>query len=151
MRPAATIVSLDDPERVAEWVRQRVPHVPDWGPCAVIGVMRGEELLAGVVYNNYRWPSIEASIASASPEWCSRRNLAAIFAYPFITLKCRRLGAMTEDASLGVIAFLRRLGFREEGVLRDALPSGSARLFGMTPGECRWLPQLRMTENEECQ
>lgn len=147
----ATRVLLGWDAAVAEWVRQRltVPPIAAWGPCTAIGIARGGELVAGVVYNNYRPPSIEASIASTTPAWCSRRNLAAIFAYPFHQLECRRLGAMTEVTNQPARAFLCRLGFRQEGVLRQALPpsaanlEGDAVLYGMTPAECRWLPRLR--------
>jgi RimJ/RimL family protein N-acetyltransferase len=142
----ATQVVLGYDRAVAEWVRQRLPMIGEWGPATAIGIARGGELIAGVVYNNFRWLSIEASIASTSPAWCSRRNLAAIFSYPFRQLQCRRLGALTEVTNQPARAFLCRLGFREEGVLRQALPpsaanpEGDAVIYGMTPEECRWLP-----------
>lgn len=128
---------------IAEWVRQQLaPVIDDWGPMAAIGIARGPEIIAGIVYNNYRWPSIEASIAATSPSWCSRRMLAAIFAFPFRQLGCRRLGASTEVTNQPARAFLCRLGFREEGLLRCALPHGDAVLYGMTAAECRWLPPV---------
>jgi RimJ/RimL family protein N-acetyltransferase len=140
MRSEATRIVTGRDVAVAEWVRLRLPGIEGWGPCAAIGIARGDELVAGVVYNNLRWPNIEASIASTDPGWCSRRNLAAIFAYPFRQLGCRRLGALTEATNQPVRAFLCRLGFREEGLCRQALPTGDAVIFGMTPQECRWLP-----------
>ena len=157
MPPTQIILGRD--LAVAEWVRRRLadPAIAvggestlspswDWGPCTAIGVARGSELVAGIVYNNYRWPSIEATIASSTPAWCSRRNLAAIFAYPFRQLGCRRLGASTGDTNQPARAFLCRLGFRQEGLLRQALPpsllnrAGDAVIYGMTAAECRWLP-----------
>ena len=142
MRTLATTVVPGDPE-VAEWVRRRVPFVESWGLHAAIGIRRGPlpagELLAGVVYSNFHWPTIEASIAASTPAWCSRRNLVAIFSYPFCQLECRRLGATTEAGNTHTRQFLRRLGFREEGVCRDAMPSGDAVIYGMTAAECLWL------------
>ena len=140
MRAQPTVVIVGRDAAVAEWVRERVRFVEHWGPCRAIGIARGAELIAGVVYNNHRGPTIEASIASTEPSWCSRRNLAAIFAYPFRQLDCTRLGACTEANDAPVRAFLSRLGFREEGLLKSALPERlDAVIYGMTPEECRWL------------
>lgn len=137
---SATQIILGWDVAVAEWVRTRVPDpVADWGSCVAIGVTLNDELIAGIVFNNLRWPSIEASIASTTPRWCSRRNLAAIFAYPFGQLDCRRVGAVTGVTNQPARAFLCRLGFREEGICRCALPNGDAAIYGMTEAECRWL------------
>lgn len=138
----ATRIILGCDAAVALWVRRRLvdPPVEDWGPCVAIGVTLGDTLVAGIVLNNFRWPSIEASIASTSPRWCSRRNLAAIFSYPFRQLECRRLGATTGVTNQPARAFLCRLGLRVEGICRQALVSGDAVIYGMTPAECRWLP-----------
>lgn len=140
MRAQATQIIAGHDAAVAEWARRHFGVRVEWGPCAAIGIARGGDLIAGIVFNNFRWPSIEASIASTRPDWASRRNLAAIFAYPFRQLDCRRVGALTEVTNQPVRAFLCRLGFQEEGVLRDALVSGDAVIFGMTRAECRWLP-----------
>jgi RimJ/RimL family protein N-acetyltransferase len=140
MHSDATRIIVGRDVAVAEWVRRRIPDGIDaWGPCRAIGIARGNELIAGIVYNNFRWPSIEASIASIEPGWCSRRNLAAAFAFPFRQLGVRRVGASTAAANAEVRRFLLRLGFRQEGVMRQALKSGDAVIFGMLEPECRWL------------
>lgn len=146
MRSNATQIIAGHDVAVAEWVRRHFGHEVEWGPCAAVGIARDGELIAGVVFNNFRWPSIEASIASTRPDWASRRNLAAIFAYPFRQLDCRRVGALTEVTNQPVRAFLCRLGFRQEGICRDALVSGDAVIFGMIRAECRWLPSLAISE-----
>jgi RimJ/RimL family protein N-acetyltransferase len=137
--PTRIVVGWD--ADVAEWVRQRVrPPVETWGPCWAIGITRDGVAIAGIVYNLYRHPMIEASIASTDPSWCSRRNLAAIFAFPFRQLGCTRMGASTDAENFEVRGFLERLGFREEGLLKSAFPGRrDAVLYGMTPEECRWL------------
>jgi RimJ/RimL family protein N-acetyltransferase len=144
MRSEATSIITGRDVAVAEWVRLRIPDpVDDWGPCRAIGIVAGDELIAGVVYNNFRWPNIEASIASTTPAWCSRRNLAALFAFPFGQLQVRRMGALTAAPNVAVRAFLLRLGFRQEGVARQALRTAEggvadAVIFGMLAAECRW-------------
>lgn len=141
--PGTTVI-LGYDRAVAEWVRQRLPEpvVDDWGPCVALGIACGSELVAGIVFNNYHHPSIEASIASIAPNWCSRRNLALIFAYPFRQLRVTRLGALTAAQNERARRFLLRLGFRQEGIARKALTTGDAVIFGMTQDECRWLPPV---------
>jgi RimJ/RimL family protein N-acetyltransferase len=126
-----------------------LPLVEDWGPCRAIGIAENGELIAAIVFNNYHWPNIECSIASSSGHWCSRRNLAAIFAYPFRQLACRRVGATTEATNQPVRQFLLRLGFCHEGLMRCAFPptpgnpEGHAAVFGMLEAECAWLRSPR--------
>lgn len=131
---------------VARWVGDRLDIV-DFGPCAAIGFMRNDELIAGVVYNNWHHPSdpglIEASIASTTPRWCNRATLAVIFGYPFNQLGCRRLTATTEAKNQPVRAFLCHLGFREEGVIRQGFPTDDAVVYGMLRGEWPWQARER--------
>lgn len=128
---------------VAAWVGERV-GIKDFGPCTAVGFVRDEdELIAGVVYNNWYYPHdpglIEATIASTSPRWCNRATLAVIFGYVFNQVGCRRLTATTEAKNQPVRAFLCHLGFREEGVIRQGFPHDDAVVYGMLRDECRWL------------
>lgn len=121
-----------------DWAARRLGM--DWGPAKAIGVVRRHEVVAVVVYNQWRHPNIEASIASETPLWASREALRAILAYPFIQLHCKRVTATTEATNQRARAFLCRLGFREEGVHPDALPSGTAITYGLIARDAaRWL------------
>lgn len=134
-------------EAVARWVGDHV-GIKDFGPCAAIGIMRDDELIAGVVYNNWRHPFdpglIEATMASTTHRWCNRATLAVIFGYPFNQLGCRRVTLTTEAKNQPVRAFLCHLGFREEGVIRQGFPTDDAVIYGMLRGECRWLAKEQM-------
>jgi RimJ/RimL family protein N-acetyltransferase len=128
---------------VAQWVGERL-GIEDFGQYKAIGVVDDQTLIAGVVYNNLRHPNIEMTIASESPRWCSRRILFGLFAYPFNQLRCQRVTAVTERKNQPTRAFLYRLGFREEGQMRRAFPSGEdAVIHGMLREECRWLEESR--------
>jgi RimJ/RimL family protein N-acetyltransferase len=114
--------------------------ITDFGPCTAIGICDGEWLIAGVVYNWYRQANIEMTIASISPRWCASRILRGLFSYPFEQIGCRRVTAVTEHTDLSVRAFLRRLGFTEEGVMRHSYLNGNdAVIHGMLREECRWI------------
>lgn len=134
------LLGYDEP--VARWVADQL-KMPPFENYVAIGFIDDEEaLLAGVVYTYYSmWNgNVEGTIASVSPKWCTRRNLSAIFSYPFFQLRCRRFSAVTEVMNQPARAFLYRLGFQEEGTLRKWFPNGvDGVVYGMLAEECRWL------------
>lgn len=140
-----TLVYGRDAE-VAEWVAAHWPDPIQFGGCRAIGIAEptGPEtarLLAGVVYTNHSFDgaNIDMSIASISPRWCSRTVLGALFAYPFEMLKVRRATAITGRKNKIARDFLRRLGFREEGIARHGFARDDAVIHGMLKAECRWI------------
>lgn len=121
-------------------MRRRAPHAENgFEKYVCIGIARGGELIAGVVYNDYRGHSIHASIASADPRWASRRTLKAIFAYPFVQLKCGRITTYCGGAMTEVRRFNERLGFTQEGLLRQGFGDDDCVVFGMLREECKWI------------
>ncbi len=104
-------------------------------------VLDDDKIIAGVVFNNTTSDPglMEATIASTSPKWCNRATLRLIFRYVFEQAGCRRLTATTEAKNQSARTFLCKLGFREEGVIRQGFPNDDAVVYGMLKGECRWL------------
>lgn len=115
------------------------PDVTDFGLCSAIGIRLGEELIAGVVYNNYFGRDIQASIGTTNKQWATRRTLSAIFAYPFLQLGCARITAQTRSHNLRAQLLLQRLGFRAEGELRHWYEDEHARVYGLLKAECIYL------------
>lgn len=128
-------------EMVAKWVQQQFPDAPDFDPCTAIGIADGNRIIAGVVFNNYRGHTIEASMASISPKWCNRRIGRALLAYPFEQLKVRRFQLTVAKRNKRMRRFLERLGFKSEGRRRAAMPDGSDAIqYSMLRHEAeRWL------------
>lgn len=92
------------------------------------------------MFNNHRPPNIELTIASNGDKtWCNRLTLSGIFAYVFLIAKCNRATALVESTNQPLRAFLCRLGFHQEGILRQGFHSGDAVIYGMLRDECRWL------------
>lgn len=120
---------------IAAWVARNLPHVGEdgFGPSTAIGVMRGGELVAGVVFSGYRqsYQSIDASIYSTTPAWASRRMIVGILSYPFIQLACERVGATVESRNLRAQRFLKGIGFVREGVARRGFGYDHAAIFSM--------------------
>lgn len=106
-----------------------------------IGITKNNKLIAGVVYNNYvRNTSIEMSIYSIDKSWATRHNIKALFNYPFTQLKLRRVTALCSANERDVMKFLEKLGFKQEGIHREAHPKGGDSIsYGMLRNECRYL------------
>lgn len=115
---------------LARWAGARL-DIPDFGPCATIGIVKNNSLAAVLVYNNYQWPNIEMSLATSTPYWASREVLGAIFRYPFVQLGCKRVTAVMAEGNVKGRAFVLRLGFVFEGFHPDMLRTGAAISYGM--------------------
>ena len=127
---------------VAAWVACHAPHAEHgFSKFVAIGVERDGELVAGCVYTDYHGHTISISMASTTPLWASRKTVGAMFAYPFMQLKCQRLTACTGRSMVSVREFLERLGFVEEGILRRGFADDDCVVYGMLREECRWLPR----------
>lgn len=113
-----------------------------WEKCRSFGVIRGNEMAAIIVYSEYRHPNIEASIWSSTPRWATPPVLRVLLQYPFLQLGVKRITATTEATNQPARAFLCRLGFRQEGVHPDALPTGDAVTYGLLRADAaRWLAE----------
>jgi len=133
---------LDAP--LATYAAERLGLPPRrWDRCRSFGVMRGKDLVAVIVFHDYRWPNIEASIWSSTPRWATRHVLGAVMKYAFQQLDCRRITALTETTNQRARAFLCRLGFTQEGIHPHALPSGDAVTYGLLrENAARWMAEV---------
>lgn len=116
---------LGDGARVIAFVRKhlldQLGSVSDFEKSQAIGVLMGGELVAGVVYHDYRAPvgDIQLSVAATSARWASRSVIRELLAYPFEQLQCRRLTATVRSDNLRALKFDIGIGFRVEGRMRD--------------------------------
>lgn len=87
------------------------------------------------------WCGFDCEVSIGSTGGLSREFIRAVFRYVFLELGCRRATGRV-DASLPWAGQLKRLGFVEEGRLREGATSGGDTIiFGMLRHECRWLEQ----------
>ena len=133
-------LSLTSGKPIIDWVAQKLGT--RFHDATVIGVIDDErnQLLAGICYNHYSGYSVEMSIASTSPHWCSRGVLRAAFEYPFFDLGCRRVTATTAVDNHQARKMLERLGFKLEGFHPQSMPDGKDGLsYGLLKSDCRWI------------
>lgn len=132
---------LDDKVRCGAWAIERIAHVPSWGEWyEAIGWEREGSLTAVVVYNLYSGADIAMHIAAVpGGHWLTRGFLRAVFRYPFVQLGCRRVTGYVPLTNLNAQRFDEHLGFRREGLMREALPNGEdVIVYGMLERESRW-------------
>lgn len=83
---------------------------------------------------------LEMTVASIDKQWATRHNLKALFSFPFIQLRLKRVNTQCDSQNEGLIMFNKRLGFKEEGRHKNAFPTGSDAIsFGMLKEDCKWL------------
>lgn len=130
---------------VTAWVCAKSPdplvRIHGFGPCSAIGVADDGALIAGVVYHEYRGHSIQLSMASDSPRWCTRRTLKHLLGYPFSQLHVARITACTAKSNSRLRSLVSRLGFRLEGNVRRGLDGQHDLLiYGLLREEAeRWI------------
>ena len=133
---------FEDKEVIKNWVEERIPGMSfNDGSYAAIGVENEQgERVAGVIYNHYTGHDISMHVASTHGTlWARPHILRDLFAFPFNQLKCRRVTGFVSALNEHTLPFDEHLGFRREGILRDATPDGDMHIIGMTRQECRWL------------
>lgn len=124
---------------VAEWVADRCPHLSLDTPYTAIGWETCGVLTAGAVFDNYTRINIDTHIA-IDEKRVSRLFLGECFRYVFEQLACKRITARVARSNQASIRFCLSLGFKPEGICREALSGGEDLcIYGMLARECSWL------------
>lgn len=129
-------------QRIGEWARELSDERRLWNAgYRAIGLQRNGILIAGVAYTDYYGGSIAGHITATAP--LTRPFVRALFAYPFLQLKCRRFSAWVPARKRHVQHFVERLGFTYESRMERALLDDDVLVYRMFPTDCRWLPELK--------
>lgn len=126
---------------VVEWVQARVPHCHSgFGPAAGIGVERDGQIIAGMVYHEYRkaYGTVQMSTAAIGP-WATRETLRVMFDYPFNQLRCQKIWAVVAARNRKGRVYAEKIGCEQEGYMKRGLGSDDAVLYGMLRENCRWI------------
>ena len=136
-------------QRVSEYVAKKVDE-DNFGNHASIGLVdENDNILAGVVYNMWSGHAICMHIgAEEGSNWFSRRFATTCFNATFGYFNCNRATGLVRKSNIKAQKFVLKLGFREEGVVREACHDGEDLImFGMLARECRFL-RLKEKENK---
>lgn len=104
---------------VAQFVGQLIGE-PGFGNCKAIGFAKGRELVAGMVYHNWRPDAqiIEMSGASTTRRWTTKAVIRTIFGYPFDTVGCQMVVARHSEHNTRVRRIWTALGAQETVIPR---------------------------------
>ncbi len=133
------IVVLDQQDRVGAWVARMVGQGASWGDFYAVGVVSGDDIIAGVVINNYNGANATCHIAIAQQTKAIVELFQTVCDYAFNHCKLRRLTGMVPTNEPRIIAFDKHLGFEEEFVMKDGAPGADMQVLVMRPETCRWL------------
>src|SRR5215510_3225332 len=101
-------------ERVANWVRERLPHFLGWnGHYVAIGYERLGKIAGGVVFTQFSGLNIVLACALEAP--LTRMFLRALFFYPFLQLGCARMTLLIDEDNAKSIRLVEHVGFQLEG------------------------------------
>lgn len=117
-----------------------MPHFVGWsGYYRAIGYEMAGELKGAVIFTNASTTNVNLATVLEAP--LSRMFLRAIFFYPFMQLKVKRITALVDASNKRSLRLTKSAGFRFEGCLRDAAMDGDTLIFGLLRRECKWVPQ----------
>lgn len=151
-------------EHVADFVSKRIRHMgggsfgerhPVTGklPYHAIGVLRGPELVGGVVFHNKRYAiggkliDVEMGAAFDASDWCRPSTLRRLFEFPFVTLDSPRMTTITSLKNKPARIIDEGLGFLLEGKHPRAIDGKETAVsYGMLRENCVWIDANRKAE-----
>ena len=122
---------------VGHWVAKRIRGGYFAERSNALGLEKNGELVAGVIYENWNHKSIWCHIAIDGR--LTPRYLAAIFDYPFNICQVEKIIVPVGSDNEESIRLVEKMGFAEEGRIKDARPEGDLILFTLARDACRFI------------
>ena len=100
------------------------------------------KIAGGLIFHDYNKYSGEIwwTVYTNNKRWCNRRMLRTMFGLAFNALNCRRISIAVDTRNLPCLNFVKKLGFKQEGIMRAQRDDGGDNaVFGMLKTECKWL------------
>lgn len=135
------MVIADTDGKIITWAESRIgiKFRPDAKAIARIddGYIR-----VAVVYDTFSKHDCSIHVATdGSLSAVNREILFEAFKYPFIDCGLNRVTGYVEYANQKALRFDLHLGFKYEGLMREACDSGDVVVLGMLRKECRFIPK----------
>lgn len=102
-------------------------------------VDKNGNLLGGVIYEGLISNCIFMHQGSFAKSWLSQDMLWVCFDYPFNQLGVGVVCGTIPSSRADLLAFNRKLGFKEECSIKGAYTDGDLVIMSMRRDECRWL------------
>ena len=133
-------IITDDPDRVCDFITSITKDF-GWRDYTAIGLERGGQLVAGVVYDGFNGVNICLHIASVGGRRSLNKEfLSYIFYYPFETCKVKRITGLIPESNKNAVEFAENLkGAKLEARLKDAAPNGDMLVYRMFKEDCTYI------------
>lgn len=105
----------------------------------IASVTEDSQIMGVVIYNHFSPWNCEMSVASTTPRFVTRAFCKAVFHYPFTKCGLKRITAVVEDGNTKALDMDRRLGFIDEGRLKNWFGDKDGIMLRMLREECAWL------------
>lgn len=131
---------ISNPVRVFEFIRRFQPMQPVGGMKG-LGLERGGELVAGVLYEGFNGRNVWMHVAAVpGRRWMTREYLQYTFEYPFYEMGVDRVSGYVDASNEQARRFDEHLGFKPEAVLKGAASDGGdVVIYCMWRDDCRFL------------
>lgn len=130
----------DQDAGVREWASPRLADVDSSGPTLGVMDQATGDIVAAIVFYDYRGHDISVGCVADTPRWAHRGAFRAIAQYVFGQLNCRRMTLRTAEGNQRARRMVEWLGFVQEGRHMHGMADGSATItYGMLREDCRWL------------
>ncbi len=122
---------------VGEWVCEQTGGGYHAERSNAIGLRKGDQIVCGVVYENWNGRSIVCHIAFQ--DRLTPAYLAAVFDYPFNVCGVEKIIAPIGSKNVKALKLVSKMGFTEEARIKDADTDGDVVFLTMTRDACRFL------------
>lgn len=121
---------------MAQWLSMQVfGHMTGFQPpYSTLGVFRGDELVAVMLYNNFHRSTgvVEIHGAATTARWLTRPVLREMFGFPFDGLKCQTVVMRVSERDTRLLRILTAYGFEHVVVPRLRGRDEGERIFWLT-------------------
>ena len=127
---------------ITDWVREKLEYCDEWpGECLTFGFYYERKLAGALVFHDLRrHTEVWWTIYSSDKHWCTRKVLRLMFTIAFGRMDCRRISILVGKSNRQSLDLVRRLGFKDEGLLRQSGEDGEdCYILGMLRSECPWI------------
>ena len=122
---------------VGEWVCEQTGGGYHAERSNAIGLRKGDQIVCGVVYENWNGRSIVCHIAFQ--DRLTPAYLAAVFDYPFNVCGVEKIIAPIGSKNVKALKVVSKMGFTEEARIKDADTDGDVVFLTLTRDACRFL------------
>ena len=128
----------DTDNYINNWICKGLDINNDWIKNSItFGVLKNENILAGLIFHDIEiGKMLSWTIYSIDKHWCTRKIIKEFMRIAFEVFLVRRINIIVDTNNVECLHFVKRLGFKREGHLREFGDKGQDRyILGLLKSE----------------